>query len=192
MSSTTQPPVDTTEIEAATTSTTVPPSLSADGWLLGVELPTKVSDVIAELGEPDTFELPDLEQDLSPWGQWFRWTVSDDDFTYSVLGDDYSDQVPDYDANVEVAVLRRDADVVSPALIDGVMLGLTTRAEIEASFGSAVQVSGLAERRQFDSTGIYASSLVREQDGLFTFYLFDDTGLLVGIAQATYDLGNVD
>lgn len=192
VSQTVQLTVDTTgqEISSTTVESAVP--LSEDGWLLGIALPSTVPQVTAKLGEPSSFDLPDLERDPSPWGQWFRWKVADNDFTYSVMTNDYSDQTPGYDADVHAAVLRRDADVVSPALFDGVRLGLTTRVEVEAGFGAAVQPSDLAERWQFDDTGTFTDCLVREEDGIFTFYLFDPNEVLVGIAQAINDLGTID
>jgi hypothetical protein len=195
-STTTQQAVSTSEQEATTTAlptTTLPPlALSADGWLMGVALPTTVSQVVDKLGEPSAVQLPDLEKDPSPWGQWFRWEVAGGDNTFSVLNEAYSDKTPDYKADVKVSVLRRDGDVVSPVVIDGVSLGKTTRSDVETIFGDKVKSSNLATRWQFDETGVYASCLVRKQGGIYTFYLFDQDDVLAGLAQATYDLGNVD
>jgi hypothetical protein len=162
-----------------------------DGWLLGIALPIVVSDVVDQLGEPTAVDLPDPE-DPSPWGQWFRWDVADGAYTYSALSDSYSSDAPDYAANFNVSVLRLDGTAASPALIDGVSLGRTTREDLEALLGDQLASSNLANRGEFDDTGAYASCLSRKQDDVFVFYLFDDDDVLAGLAQATFDIGNVD
>lgn len=196
-SSTTQPAVTTTEQPTTTTgqptpaTTTEPVALGEDGWLLGMVLPSSVPAVMERLGDPDNIILPDLMKDPSPWPQQFQWVVRDD-YTFSVLAEAYSDTTPDYEANIYCIVLRRDADVASPEVIDGMSLGITNRTEVEMSFGDQVTYSCIAERWEFDDTGTYVSSLSREQDGTYTFYMFDEDDVLVGLAQATYDLGGVD
>lgn len=189
-SSTTQSTVGTTE-QSTPATTTDPVALGEDGWLLGIVLPSSVPTVMEKLGDPDNIILPDLMKDPSPWPQQFQWIVHND-YTFSVLANAYSDTTPDYQAEVYCIVLRRDADVASPEVIDGMSLGITNRTEVEMSFGDQVSYSCIAERWEFDDTGTYVSSLAREQDGIFTFYLFDGEDVLVGIAQATYDLGGVD
>jgi hypothetical protein len=165
--------------------------LYKDGWLLGIALPIVVSDVVDQLGEPTAVDLTNIEKDPSPWGQWFRWDVADGAYTYSALNDNYSD-APDYAANFNVTVLRLDGTDSSPALIDSVSLGRTTREDLEALLGDQLASSDLATRWQFDDTGAYASCLSRKQDDVFVFYLFDDDDVLAGLAQATFDVGNVD
>ncbi len=167
------------------------PELSRDGWLMGVALPTDVSTVVTALGDPTQVDLPDLEKDPSPWGQWFRWSISNA-YTYSVLNGDYSDQTPDFEADVSASVLRYDGEGGSPVVIDGFSLGTTTRGDVERVLGGQLESSDLASRWQFDDTGAFKTSLVRESDDRYTFYLFDADGVLVGLAQATFDMGNVD
>jgi hypothetical protein len=188
--STTQQAVTTLPEASATTAE--PIVLTEGGWLMGISIPTSVPTVIERLGDPDSMLLPNLEEDPSPWPQQFRWEVGGGDYTFSVLADSYSDTEPDYAAEVYTSVLRLDGDVVSPELLDGVSLGGTTVSELQALLGDAVAVSEYFPVPQFDETGTYVSSMVSEQDGIFTFYLFNEEDVLAGIAQSTYDLGGVD
>lgn len=189
---TTEQPVTTTTEPETTTTTTAAVALVEDGWLLGVALPSSVPEVVEKLGEPDEVGLPDLAKDPSPWPQQFRWKIAGGNYTFTILAEAYSDTTPDYEAKVYCTVLRRDADVASQEVLDGMSLGITNRAEVQMSFGDQVRSNDLATRWQFDDTGTYVSSLSRVQDGIFTFYLFDQEDVLVGLVQATYDLGGVD
>lgn len=162
-----------------------------DGWLMGIALPTVVSRVVDRMGDPGAVELPDLEQDPSPWGQFFSWDGGGG-LTFRVLGDGYSDRQPDYGATVRVSEIRAGQITQPVEVTHEAIIGQSTRADIERSLGTALEPSDLANRWQFDPGDVYRSSLVYRENDLFTFFMFDEAGVLVGVVQATFDIANSD
>lgn len=194
-SSSAGPPAESTPASATPVASDEPaadaPVLLQDGWLLGIAVPTDLASVISELGEPDSTELPEAG-DPSPWGQSFRWALAEGAYTYRVTTDDYSSDQADLGATVVVSELNISPGAERVETLFGFELGYTTAEEVEAELGDGLEPSELATRAEFDPDDRYQSSLVYEEHGLYTFFMFDAQSTLTGIVQATFDTGNVD
>ncbi len=143
--------------------------------ILGFGLPTDIASIVATLGPPSSIELPDLEEDPSPWGQWFRWGLPDS-LTFTALADDYSDTRPNYAAGVRLVELMADQSTSATSTVYGFRLNETRRDEVMSRFGDRLQ-------RSTGGAG-YDDALKFSHGDTFTYFIFDRVGRLVGVSQS--------
>jgi hypothetical protein len=156
--------------------------LSPENRILGIELPTHVSALIERFGMPQEIEVP--EDDPSPWGQTFRWSLQGGGDTLKVLGDDYS-STPNYRAEVNLIELRTTEDGSRTKTIYGFEFNKTLRREVEEKFEGHIERSP----SYYESWG---GNLKLTEEGLFTHFFFGTDGRLIAVSQGTFDRDEVD
>jgi len=83
--------------------------------------PLKINDFITEFGEPESVELPDLD-DPSPWGQFYEWNINSKNLRVIALGDDYNSDSPNYNAESRLFSIS----MLDPRLVIDIKMPLNT------------------------------------------------------------------
>lgn len=157
--------------------------------ILEIRIPTAISILENQFGQPNSIELPD-ENDPSPWGQWFEWSRPDGS-TLRALADDYDPASANHHADVRLIEIRAPERNRTTRTIHGFALNHTKRTDVEKSLGS-LQQSSLHERSELDVNDVYRDSVKIENDGLYTYFLFESDGHLIGVVQASLDMDYAD
>ena len=160
--------------------------------LLGERLPTTVEALESRYGRPATITRPSPD-DPSPWGQWLEWRQKDHT-TIRALVDDYDTATTDSKAGVRYIELRAPQDPAEypqDAELYGFMLGRSTMDEVFDGLKRA-RPSMLHGRTELNPDGYYRATLKYERGGTYTYFFFGDSGVLVGEAQALFDLDAAD
>jgi hypothetical protein len=159
--------------------------------LLGINLPTNISSIVAAFGKPIAMELPD-EEDPSPWGQWFRWHPKNSAEVFTALGDDYDSKKPNLKAGVRVIELRANKLGRATKTILGFRFHSTTRKDVTERLAGWAQPSNLFQRGELGANNFYRSTLKYSSGNLWTYFFFGTEDRLVGIIQATFDMDEAD
>lgn len=162
--------------------------------LLGYRLPIDVAALEADLGKQDSTERP-TEDDPSPWGQWLEWDRPDGS-KFRALVDDYSSTTTDKRASIRYIELRAaplpdSGDVVHTQTIQGFVLNESDIYAVHAALPGDGP-SMMHERDELDPADLYHNTIVYEKDGLYTYCFFGDSGMLVGVGQATFSMDGAD
>ena len=182
-------PVDDSA-EPATTSVTAPDAQP----LMGYELPLDVASLEASLGKPDSIQRPAAD-DPSPWGQMLTWDKPDGT-TFRALADDYSPTSTDSGAGVGFIELRAaplpdSGDTEATPIIYGFVLNETSIQEVDGSLSASVP-SMMHDRPELDPDDVYHATILYEQGGLYTYFFFSESGMLVGVGQAIFPIDGAD
>jgi len=154
--------------------------IASENQVLGIRLATKVSAIVHRFGKPSKIEVPTAaELEASPEGQWFRWRLKDG-IEFSVLGDEYS-VTPNYGAGVRF-IQYMTAGKSETKVVYGFKLNKTMRRDVETKFIGRTQAC----------TGNYGAPyydvLKLTENEQFTYFFFSPSGLLIGVAQSTFDM----
>lgn len=148
--------------------------------ILGFRLPIPFSTLLAKYGEPDIVTLPtDEELATTPDGQWYEWKLSGRRYVRCLVSE-YS-RKRDPRAHVELIETGiAPGSTGGQETIAGFVLGATTRRDIELRFGGQLcPAVGRWQQRP-------ALKLVGQQT--CTYFVFDTSNRLVGVAQSTSDV----
>lgn len=159
--------------------------------LLGINLPTSISSIVATFGKPIGMELPD-DEDPSPWGQWFRWHSKNSADVFTALGDNYDSKKPNLEAGVRVIELRANKLGRATKTILGFKFHRTTRKDVTERLAGRAQPSNLFQRGELGANDFYRSALKYSNGKLWTYFFFGTEDHLVGIIQATFDMDEAD
>lgn len=162
--------------------------------LEGYVLPLDVATLETDMGDPDSIERPSAD-DPSPWGQWWVWERPDGT-RFRALADDYSPDSTDRTAGVSYIELRATAQpepgtTVATPTVHGFTLDGTDIHQVDEALPASVP-SMMHDRPELDSEDAYHASLLYEQGGLYTYFFFDDVGMLVGVGQAVFYMDGAD
>jgi len=162
--------------------------------LEGYELPLDVATLEADMGDPSSIERPSAD-DPSPWGQWLVWDRPDGT-RFRALAGDYSPDSTDSTAGVSYIELRASPQLesgttVATPTIHGFTLNGTDIREVDEALPESTP-SMMHDRPELDPDDVYHASILYEQDGLYTYFFFDDVGMLVGVGQAVFYMDGAD
>ena len=160
---------------------TPPEKPAASNRLLGIELPTTVTALTERFGEPSAIDLP-TEEDIEMTavkGQWFRWNLEKKGGQLSALGDAES-TAPVKTAEVRFVQLTGWDHGRSTDTIFGFEINRTFQSAVQEKLGPGLE----------RCSGSYRDEPVFKYiDGnLYDFFFFNESGLLIGVAQSTFDM----